>query len=82
MRIAHIIWSLGTGGIQTMLTEIANIHVQEGHEVGIFVVDSIVSDYLKSKLDSRIKVFFMNRTRGKKQLLPFIKKTSFLAVSF
>lgn len=73
MRIAHITWSLGTGGIQTMLTEIANIHAQEGHEVGIFVVDSIVSEYLKSKLDSRIKVFFMNRTRGKKQILPFIK---------
>lgn len=73
MRIAHLTWSLGIGGIQTMLTEIANIQIQEGHEVGIFEVDSIVSETILNKLDPRIKVYQMGRTRGKKEILPFIR---------
>ena len=73
MRIAHLTWSLGIGGIQTMLVDIANIQVREGHEVGIFVVDSYVSNKIIKKLDPKVQVFFMGRTRGKKQILPFIK---------
>ena len=56
-----------------MLTGIANIQVEEGHEVGIFVIDTYVSDTIMSKLDPRVKVFFMGRTRGTKPVWPFIK---------
>ena len=73
MRIAHLTWSMGIGGTQTMLTDIANIQVQEGHEVGIFVIDTYISDTIMSKLDSRVNVFFMGRTRGTKPVWPFIK---------
>lgn len=78
MRIAHLTWSMGIGGTQTMLTDIVNIQVQEGHEVGIFVIDTYVSDTIMKKLDSRVKVFFMGRTRGKKAILPFIKLNWYL----
>lgn len=73
MRIAHLIWSMGVGGAQTLVVDIVNIQVREGHEVGIFVVDSLVSDSIINKLDSRIKVFFMGRTRGKKAVKPFLR---------
>ena len=73
MRIAHLTWSMGIGGIQTMLTSIVNIQVNEGHEVGIFVIDTYVSDTIMSKLDPRVKVFFMGRIRGTKPLWPFVK---------
>lgn len=78
MRIAHLTWSMGIGGTQTMLTDIVNIQVQEGHEVGIFVIDIYVSDTIMKKLDSRVKVFFMGRTRGEKAILPFVKLNWYL----
>lgn len=78
MRIAHLTWSMGIGGTQTMLTDIVNIQVQEGHEVGIFVIDTYVSDTIMKKLDSRVKVFFMGRTRGEKAILPFVKLNWYL----
>jgi Glycosyltransferase len=64
---------MGIGGIQTMLTGIANIQVEEGHEVGIFVIDTYVSEAIMSKLDHRVKVFFMGRIRGTKPVWPFVK---------
>ena len=73
MRIAHLTWSMGIGGIQTMLIEIVNGQVQEGHEVGIFVIDTYVSETIVNKLDPRVKVFYMGRIRGTKPIWPFIK---------
>lgn len=73
MRIAHLTWSLGIGGIQTMLTEIVNEQVKSGHEVGIFVIDTYVNETIVNKLDSRVNVFFMGRVRGTKPIWPFVK---------
>lgn len=73
MRIAHLTWSMGIGGIQTMLTGIVNEQVKAGHEVGIFVIDTYVSETIMNKLDSRVKVFYMGRVRGTKPVWPFIK---------
>ena len=72
MRIAHLIWSLGVGGAQTLLTDIVNIQIKEGHEVGIFVIDSLVDDSIKNKIDHKVQIFYMERIRGNKSLLPFI----------
>ena len=73
MRITHLTWSMGIGGIQTMLVGIVNGQIQEGHEVGIFVVDTYVSETIVNKLDPQVKVFYMGRTRGTKPIWPFIK---------
>lgn len=78
MRIAHLTWSLGIGGIQTMLTEIANIQIQHGHEVGIFVVDTYVSEKIVEKFDPKVRIYYLGRTRGKKALLPFIRLNWYL----
>ena len=73
MRIAHLMWSMGVGGSQTLLTDIVNIQVREGHEVGIFVIDSLMSDTIMNKLDPKVQVSFMGRTRGEKALMPFVR---------
>ena len=73
MRIAHLTWSMGVGGTQTLLTGIANIQVQMGHDVGIFIFDDLVDQSIMDKLDSRIKIFYLKRKRGTKALLPFVK---------
>ena len=50
---------MGVGGTQTLLTGIANIQVQMGHDVGIFIVDDLVDPSIMEKLDSRIKIFYL-----------------------
>ena len=64
---------MGVGGTQTLLTGIANIQVQMGHDVGIFIVDDLVDPSIMEKLDSRIKIFYLRRKRGTKAILPFVK---------
>lgn len=78
MRIAHLTWSLGIGGIQTMLVEIANRQIEAGYEVGIFVIDTYVSEYITKKLHPNIRIFYMGRIRGHKAVLPFIKLNWYL----
>lgn len=56
-----------------MLIGIVKGQIQEGHEVGIFVVDTYVSETIVDKLDPRVKVFYMGRPRGTKPIWPFIK---------
>ena len=73
MRIAHLVWSMGVGGAQTLLTGIANIQVRSGHEVGIFIVDNRIDDTIISKLDPRIEVFYFGRTKGTFSIMPFVK---------
>ena len=73
MRIAHLVWSMGMGGIQTMLIGIANIQVKLGHEVGIFIVDNRIDDTIIKKLDPHIKLFYFGRTKGKLSIMPFVK---------
>ena len=73
MRIAHLIWSMGVGGAQTLLTDIANIQARLGHKVAIFIVDNRIDETIMNKLDSRIKVFYFGRTKGKFSIIPFIK---------
>lgn len=78
MRIAHLTWSLGIGGAQTLLAQIANLQIREGHEVAIFEVDTYVSEAIVKELDPRIKVFYLGRRRGHKAVLPFIRLNWFL----
>lgn len=73
MRIAHLTWSMGVGGTQTLLTGIANIQVQMGHDVAIFIVDDIADLTIISKIDPRVKIFYLRRKRGTKAILPFVK---------
>lgn len=73
MRIAHLTWSMGIGGIQTMLAGIASIQAQMGHDVAIFILDNRIDDSIMSKLDPMVKVFCFGRTRGTLALTPFIK---------
>ena len=45
MKVTHIFWSLGFGGIETMLVNIANEQAKAGAEVSII----IINDWLDRK---------------------------------
>lgn len=54
MKIVHITFGFGLGGIETMLHNIANEQVKLGHEIHIVVINDIVNGELKNTLDPRI----------------------------
>lgn len=72
MRIAHIIWSMTTGGIETMLVDIVNEQVKSC-EVRIYVVNAHYDKYLFDKIDKKVIVTLLNRKRGSKSLWPVIR---------
>lgn len=77
MRIAHIIWALGTGGAETMLVDIINAQV-ETDVVSVSVINNIVESKLLRKVDSRCEVSLFRRKVGSRSLLPWIKLNWFL----
>lgn len=72
MRIAHILWSMGTGGTENMVVDIASVQA-ESHEVCIFVINDWVEEYMLKKLNPKCKVELFGRKPGSKNPLPIIK---------
>ena len=71
-RILHVVWSFNTGGIETMLVNIANNQCKN-HEVGIIVVNLSYDDNLISTLSENVQVFFINRPKASKSPLYYLK---------
>lgn len=65
MKIVHLIMMFQTGGAETMLVDIANKQVQDGHQVSLVVMNNDVMDSaLLHKMDGSIGVKCINRPRG------------------
>jgi glycosyltransferase involved in cell wall biosynthesis len=77
MRIAHVIWGLGTGGAETMLADIVNVQV-ETEKVAIFAVNDLLDESLLHKIDRRCTIKLLRRKVGSKSLIPWIKLNAFL----
>lgn len=69
MKIAHIIWDLDLGGIETMLVNIAN-EQSRTESVTIIVINNNINKDLESKISPRVKVIKFYRN---KSLWPLIK---------
>lgn len=63
MRIAHVLWSLTYGGIETMLVNIANEQVRAGADVSVIVVNDLAEDALMQAFDKRIHYYCLRRKR-------------------
>ena len=64
MKILHSIGSFVNGGIETLLTNVVNRQVAEGNTVAIMIVTSKWSQEMINALDSRVKVFYVNKPVG------------------
>ena len=80
MKIAHLLWNLGTGGIETMLVDIANCQVamQEENQVCVIVVNDVISENVLKKFDTRVTVYQCGRKTGSRSLVPVIKLNYYL----
>ena len=77
MRIAHIIWALGTGGAETMLVDIVNAQV-ETEAVSVSVINDVMEEDLLKEIDGRCCVRLFHRKKGSRSLIPWIKLNLFL----
>ena len=72
MKIAHILWSMGTGGTENMVVDIASVQA-ENNEVCLFVINDWVEEYMLKKLNPKCKVELFGRKPGSKNPFPIIK---------
>lgn len=73
MKIAHIVWGFGIGGIETMLVNIANCQAQLCHHIIIIVINDMIEQSLVSELDGSIQFVCLKRKIGSKNPLPFFR---------
>lgn len=72
MKIAHVLWALGTGGAETMLVDIVNEQVKD-NDVMIVAINDLINEQLVEKIDSRCKVALLHRKIGSKNMMPWVK---------
>ena len=72
MNIVHVIWSLGTGGTESMLADIVNEQVKT-NRVSVIIVNDLISEDILKRIDKKCQIYFCNRKTGSKNPLPLIK---------
>ena len=72
MKVAHIVWALKYGGIETMLVDIVNEQVKYC-EVWVYVINERYDEALLKTINSKVKVVLCHRRPASKNLLPLIK---------
>lgn len=73
MKIIHITYAFGLGGIETMLRNIVNEQVKYGHEIHLIVINNAVNEELHDSLDKRIVFHNIGRHAGSKNPLPYVR---------
>lgn len=66
MIIAHLVFMMKFGGIESMLVNIANIQQKSGHDVHLFIINDGEEPSLISALDKQITIHRIERPIGSK----------------
>lgn len=72
MRIAHVVWGMKTGGVETMLANIINEQVKT-EEVRLFIINDFIDEFLVEKISPKCLIFRMKRKPGDKNPFIFLK---------
>ena len=72
MKIAHVVWGMKMGGVETMLVNIINEQVKHD-EVRLFIINDFVNDELLNKIGSICVIKKLNRRPQSKNLFDMIK---------
>ena len=73
LRIVHIIWSLGFGGIETMLVNIANAQAASGAHVSVMIINDSWEKPLFEGFDERVNKLLVHKRAGSGNPLFLIK---------
>lgn len=77
MKIVHTLWSLGTGGTESMLADIASEQVKD-NDVFIIIINNVVSKQVLNRIDDRCKILCCHRKVGSKNPLPLLRFNYYL----
>jgi len=72
MKIVHITWALGLGGLETMLVNIAN-NQAKSEDITIIIINNSNDNELLKSIDNRINVICLNRSIKSKSILQIVK---------
>ena len=72
MRIAHVVWGMKTGGVETMLVNIINEQVKI-EQVRLYIVNNFIDEFVVEKISPLCKVVRLNRQPKKKDYLKILK---------
>lgn len=78
MKIAHVIWGLTYGGIETMLVNIANEQVKMGAEVHVIVINDLIDKTLSKNFNVHIQLHCIGRKPHSKNPFFALKLTRLL----
>jgi len=71
MKIAHVVWGMKTGGVETMLVNIINEQVKT-EWVRLFIINDFVDKFVTDKISSRCQIQRLNRKPGEKNPLKIL----------
>lgn len=78
MRVAHVLWCLKIGGIETMLVNIVNEQVKLAEEVRLYIINDMIEPSLKAAIDQKVKVFCLGRKEGSCNPFPLFRLNLYL----
>ena len=78
LKVTHLSWSLGMGGIESMLVNIANAQASLGNSVTIIIVNDLYDESLLKRISPFVKVVLLNRHSGSKNPLPLFRLNYYL----
>jgi glycosyltransferase involved in cell wall biosynthesis len=77
MKIVHLSFSFETGGMQTLVADIASEQCR-AHRVWVIVVNANYEDAMLAQFDPRVRVVRLNRQPGSRNPLPLLKLQAWL----
>ena len=78
MIIFHLHYGLLVAGIETMLVNIANEQVNQGHTVKLLILNNAIDPLLANQIDKRIEIVNFGKKKGTKNPIPVIKLNLYL----
>ena len=72
MKIAHVVWGMKTGGVETMLVNIINEQVKT-EEVRLFIINDFVDEFIVEKISPQCRILRLNRKPSSKNPLKILK---------
>lgn len=79
MKICHVLWGLTYGGIETMVSNIANEQAKAGHDVSLLIINDLVDRPMLDMIDPAVNVIFNGRPKGSRSLIPIVKLNTTLS---
>ena len=72
MKIAHVVWGMKTGGIETMLVNIINEHVKT-EDVYLYIVNDFIDEDIVANISPKCTIYRLKRRPGSKNPISILR---------